>query len=74
VRLYRYGRRRFSTAPPKEEVEEVTVEAPSDQLAGIVHERDVLAEQYELAEKLVREAEQETSTERDDTHPKRKTG
>jgi predicted PurR-regulated permease PerM len=34
----------------------VTVEAPSNQLASIVHERDVLAEQFETAEKVAREA------------------
>ena len=52
----------------------MTVEAPSDQLAGIVHERDVLAEQYELAEKMVREAEEEARADRPETPPKRKTG
>jgi hypothetical protein len=50
------------------------VEAPSDQLAGIVHERDVLAEQYELAEKLAREAERETDADRVDAETKRRTG
>ena len=39
-----------------DETIQVTVEAPSDQLAGIVRERDVLAEQFELAEKVAREA------------------
>jgi hypothetical protein len=39
------------------------VEAPSDQLAGIVHERDVLAEQYELAEQVARNASEEETTE-----------
>jgi predicted PurR-regulated permease PerM len=74
LRLYRYVLRRVSSAPPGEEPVEVTVEAPSDQLAGIVHERDVLAEQYELAEKMVREAEEEAGADRPEPRPKRKTG
>jgi predicted PurR-regulated permease PerM len=75
VRLYSYVRGRWAPASTKEEpLEEVTVEAPSDQLAGIVHERDVLAEQYELAEKMVREAEEEARADRPETPPKRKTG
>jgi predicted PurR-regulated permease PerM len=73
-RLYHYARGRWASEPPQEEELEVTVEAPSDQLAGIVHERDVLAEQYELAEKLAREAERETDADRVDAETKRRTG
>ncbi|HEX6510620.1 MAG TPA: AI-2E family transporter, partial [Chloroflexota bacterium] len=63
VRLYRWfvGRNAVRGTPEEEEVT-VTVEAPSDQLAGIVHERDVLAEEYELAEKVAREASEDEET------------
>ncbi|MBV9281182.1 MAG: AI-2E family transporter [Chloroflexi bacterium] len=52
--------RRLRGAPPaseggKEGTVTVTVEAPSDQLASIVHERDVLAEQFAQAEKIAQE-------------------
>jgi predicted PurR-regulated permease PerM len=66
VRVFRHLRG-DSTATVAEETLRVTVEAPSDQLAGIVHERDVLAEQYELTERLSREAEQ-------DSHPTQEDG
>jgi predicted PurR-regulated permease PerM len=52
VRLYRrvWGSA-AETESGAEETVTVTVEAPSDQLAGIVHERDVLAEQFERTER-----------------------
>jgi predicted PurR-regulated permease PerM len=42
-----------------DDAETVTVEAPSNQLAPIVHERDVLAEQFELAEKMAGRAREQ---------------
>jgi hypothetical protein len=65
LRLYRrfQGSNTAGQSQEGEETISVTVEASSDQLAGIVHERDVLAEQYELAEQVARHASEEETTE-----------
>jgi predicted PurR-regulated permease PerM len=65
LRLYRWlqGSNTASQQQDNEETISVTVEAPSDQLAGIVHERDVLAEQYEIAEQVARHATDDETTE-----------
>lgn len=65
VRLYRWmqGNNAVGEQPEEQETISVTVEAPSDHLAGIVHERDVLVEQYELAEQVARHASEEEVTE-----------
>jgi len=59
VRVFRRVRRSTVQTEVKQEGEnvEVTVEAPSDQLAEIAHSRDVLAEQFEIAQKVAEEAE-----------------
>jgi predicted PurR-regulated permease PerM len=65
LRLYRWlqGGDAVRQQRDDEETISVTVEAPSDQLAGIVHERDVLAEQYEIAEQVARHATDDETTE-----------
>jgi predicted PurR-regulated permease PerM len=65
LRLYRWlqGSDAVRQQRDDEETISVTVEAPSDQLAGIVHERDVLAEQYEIAEQVARHATDDETTE-----------
>lgn len=69
IRRFR-GRSGTTRVETEEGTVTVTVEAPSDQLASIVHERDVLAEQFEQAEKVAQdiafELEPQSSTQRSD--------
>lgn len=64
VRLFRRIQGHFRRREVKQDegIVMVTVEAPSDQLASIVHEQQVLAEEFEIAERAAQEAEEDGST------------